>query len=92
MTNEKGNGKQGRVIGLHISRMDPLDSYDPGALATQMAQHMQRVIDFKRESEVFAQQAVAEEKKVKELAVLIEKVNERRKLRKAQVEAIRGGG
>ncbi len=79
--------KPGKVIGLKVSRMDRLDSYDPTALATQMAQHMQNATQFRKDSVIYAERAVIEDKKANEMGALITQVNERRELRRREASA-----
>ena len=68
-------------VKLVVSRMDPLDSYDPAALAAQLSQHLSDAQRFEKDSQEFAAAAQRERRKADEVQKLITKVNERRKQR-----------
>ena len=68
-------------MGFKVSRMDPFETYDAGALAIQLAEALQNAAQFQADADAYAQQAEAERKKAKNLQVLIRRVNERDKKR-----------
>lgn len=66
-----------------VSRMDPLDSYDPIALETQAAQHDRQAADFDQRARECTGQAQQERKKAEKLQVEIHEINERQRQQSA---------
>ena len=80
------NDKPGKVIGLKVSRMDPMATYDAKALAIQLAEALNTEARLRQDAAAFLAQAEAEKKKAAKLQELIRKVNERDRKRAAEGE------
>ena len=72
---------------LKVSRMDPFETYEAGALALQLAETLENAAQFQADADAFYEQAKSERLKAKNLQVLIKKINERDKKRKAEATA-----
>ena len=86
MSDDNNKGKPGPITGLKVSRMDPMETYDAGALAVQLAEALKNEIQFRSDAKEYLAQAEREKKKAEDLKVLIEKVNERDRKRAAAAE------
>ena len=67
---------------LKISRMDPMETYDAGAIAFQILDHQEKAKKLEIDAENFMNAAKTERKKATELEALLVKVRERDKTRK----------
>jgi len=67
---------------LKVSRMDPFETYEAGALALQLAETLENAINFQADADAFYEQAKQERLKAKELQLLIKRINERDKQRR----------
>jgi len=72
---------------LKISRMNPMNEYEVGAVALQLADTLENAAKFQADADAFYEQAKAERLKAKELQKLIKKLNERDKKRRAEAKA-----
>lgn len=72
---------------LKVSRMDPLNTYEIGALALQLAETLENAAQFQADADAYYEQAKSERLKAKNLQVIIKKVNERDKRRRAEAAA-----
>ena len=68
---------------LKVSRMDPFETYEAGALALQLAEVLENAANFQSDADAFYEQAKQERLKAKKLQLLIKRINERDKQRKA---------
>ena len=69
---------------LKVSRMDPFQSYEVGAVALQLAEVLENAAQFQADADAFYEQAKQERIKAKELQLLIKKLNARDKQRRAE--------
>lgn len=69
---------------LKVSRMDPFETYEAGALALQLAETLENAMNFQTDADNYYEQAKAERLKAKNLQVLIKRINERDKKRRAE--------
>ena len=72
---------------LKVSRMDPFQSYEVGAVALQLAEVLENAAQFQADADAFYEQAKQERIKAKELQLLIKKLNARDKQRAAEAES-----
>ena len=64
-------GSNGGVLGFLVETHDDLDRLDPSAIAIQMAQHMQNIGLFLQDSITYAERALVDEKKARDLDALV---------------------
>jgi hypothetical protein len=76
-------GRKGKVVGLKVSRMDPFETYDAGALAQQLAQCINDENRLRADAYAFLAKADKMKEEQQRLSELIKRVNERDKKRKA---------
>lgn len=69
---------------LKVSRMNPLDTYEVGAVALQLGEALENASQFQADADAFYEQAKRERIKAKELQKLIKRLNERDKKRAAE--------
>lgn len=71
---------------LKVSRMDPMETYNVGAVALQLAETLENASNFQADADAYYEQAKQERLKAKELQKLIKKLNERDKKRAAEAK------
>ena len=83
MTDKPADKPTGRVVGIKVSRMDPMETYDAGALALQIMDHQEKAAALEVDAASFVKAAGTERAKAVELEQLLVKVRQRDASRRA---------
>lgn len=82
MTDDMANEMAEEKIELKVSRMDPMETYEAGAVAQQILDHTKKADKLEEDAKNFLAAARTERQKAKELDTLLTKINQRDKARK----------
>ena len=67
----------GKVTGIKVSRMDPMETYDAGAIALQIMDHQKKAAALEADAASFVQAAKVERTQVEELEKILARVRKR---------------